>query len=140
MSDPKGVVTFTARGAERKLVINTNVQCAMEDAWNRGFAAIVLDAFPQLTPEDANDPEKVREAARKMEVRYVRSFLFHGLRPHDEAISINEVGFIMDEIGVERSMELIGDALAVAAPEVDTDEVAEGKDSPPPKSGRKPKS
>ena len=123
----KGEITFDALDKERTIALTTNVQCAMEDAFGKGFAAIMLDAFPALTPADANDPEKVLAAAREMKVGTIRAFLFHMLRGTEPNIDLNEVGEIMDELGQDKAMELIGQAMSAGTP----DRVAtEGKAKP----------
>ena len=142
MANPvKGEVSFDALGQTWTGVLSTNARCEIEEAFGRGFAGLVMDAFGEgasderLTPEQMADPEAVRAAAldraTRMNIRYVRGFLFHAIRQYHPAVSANEAGFIIDEIGMGRAFELVSAMINRTEPPAEAG--AEGKAPPAPK-------
>lgn len=140
----KGEVGFTALGQQWTGVLNTNARCEMEDAFGRGFASLVIDAFglgasdEQPSAEQASDPEALQrfalERAKRMNIRFLRGFLFHALRQRHPNVTSNDVGFIIDEIGNAEALSLVDRLLSNSEPEADAS--AEGKGSPAPKRKR----
>jgi hypothetical protein len=114
----KGEIEFEALGKAWRGALDTNARCSMEDEFEKGFPAIVMDTFGITNPEDANDPAKVMEAARRLEFRVVRSFLFHGLKERQPDLTVNMVGKIMDDLGERRAMEIVGQMASISTPEV----------------------
>lgn len=113
MANPiKGEIGFTALGQQWVAVFDTNAQCGLEDAFGKGLTAIILDHFEGLGGAvDKDDPEQVRAAARKVEVRVIRAILFHSLRGHHPQIDINLVGKIIDELEMSGAVKLLGDIM-----------------------------
>lgn len=129
MANPvKGEVAIEALGQKWTAVLNTNARCEMEAAFGCGFAALVLDAFGGAAADELVEASKsgnVEEAiravsinrARRMQVRYLRGFLFHALAQNHPSVTINDVGFMIDELGVPAAMEIVGDLLDVSSPQ-----------------------
>ena len=90
----RGEVVFTAGGKERTLRFGTNALCEIEEAAGAGINAVIERL-------QGGDPS----------IRTMRMLFAAGLGVPAEA-----AGAVMDEIGVAKAGELIGEALALAFP------------------------
>lgn len=141
MTNPiKGEVGFDWRGQSWKMVLNTNARCEMEAAFGRGIGGMALDAFGlkasnEAPTGDGEDALKAQMAAN-IQLRYVRGFMFHGLRQFHPDVTINDVGFMIDDLGAGEALNLVDAMFAVSEPEPAAGATsAEGKAKPV----RKPK-
>ena len=114
----KGEIEFEALGQSWRGALDTNARCSMEDEFDKGFPAIVMDTFGITDPSDANDPNKVMAAARRLEFRVVRAFLFHGLKERQPDLTVGTVGKIMDDLGEKRAMEIVGQMASISTTEI----------------------
>lgn len=91
----RGEVSFEAMGQTWRLRYGTNALCEIEAAFGEGINAT-------LAKLQSDDPS----------IRTMRTIMACGL-----GVSGDEAGDIMDEIGMERSGELIGQAMTLAFPQ-----------------------
>lgn len=90
----RGEVALEAMGETYKMRFGTNALCELEAAFGEGINAILA----KLQPDDPS-------------IRTMRTIMACGL-----GVSPDKAGEIMDEIGMERSGELIGQAITLAFP------------------------
>lgn len=101
----KGEVEFSAGGQVYKLRFSANAMCELEDASGRGVNAIGRELASWAPPTDGKGKPKpeteAEEAARVDRVRMtlVRQVFWACLREHHPAITLNEAGDLMAEVG-----------------------------------------
>lgn len=94
----RGEVTFTARKQGWILKLGTNAMCEIEDATGKSIIEI-----GQLL-------SKPETASTKL----LRVVLWGGLQDHHEGIDMKQVGALIDDIGMAKAGELIGEAFTAA--------------------------
>lgn len=116
----KGEVTFDWQGTSYTMVLNTNARIGMEGAYGRGFASIALDALgvsgAAELPADATELQQILAQAKTMEIGHLRQFMFHALRANHPDVDINQVGFMMDDLGLAEVTEMVRDMIALSEP------------------------
>ena len=133
-NDPEGLVTFEAGGKKYTAVFGFKAMKATEVHYDLPFFRAIQSAMPSVAPEDAGDKAKIAEAAADIRFSDVGSLFQFALLKHHPELTEAEVEDVIDEIGLEKASEVIGEALGAAL-------TREGDDgstaNPPPKSRRR---
>lgn len=96
----RGEVSFEADGNQWTMKIDTNAMCEIEDLTGKGIAEVgQLLANPKTAS-----------------IKLLRS-VFMGALSANHELSSKQVGELMDEIGVQRTGELVGKAFELAFPD-----------------------
>lgn len=112
-NDPEGLVTFTAGGTAYTAVFGFRAMKAVEAHYGLPFFKALQTAMPSLAPEDAGDPVKVAEAGASLRLTDVGALFQFALAKHHD-LSEAEAEDLIDEIGFERTAEVIGQAVTAA--------------------------
>lgn len=107
MGNPTGVKTFTAKGQTYEAVFTTNAVCRAEDRLNLGIGEIVM------------------QVATSSRFGFVRAVLWAALRERHPKITEDEVGGLIDAIGIKAAAEIANEAFKLAFPDAATDEAEE---------------
>lgn len=110
----RGEVIFEALGRRWTLFLGTAAQCGLEEEHDRGYLAVLLDAMPNIDPDDLEDRAKVVRAAMLIRKTVLRSIAYWGLSKHHPGVDIATVNDILDELGDAAFGEVIGKAIAAA--------------------------
>lgn len=120
---------FKALGQEWIARFDFNATCAIEEETGKGFYEFVGPLLIQLDREDAKNPAKVFEAMKGIRQSDIRLVLLHALSgAHD--VTAEEVGDIVQEIGMGEAMAIVGWCLVQAMPGRSGDGETEGNGSP----------
>ena len=113
-NDPEGLVTFEAGGAKYTAVFGFKAMKATEVHYDKPFFRAIQTAMPSVAPEDAGDKAKVAEAAADIRLSDVGTLFQFALLKHHPELTDADVEELIDDIGLEKASEIIGDALASA--------------------------
>lgn len=104
----RGEVAFGDTGLT--LRFTTNAQCEFEDAAGIGFIK-ALKSF------DGGEPPH----------RIMRAMVWAGLRESKPGLKIEDAGTLIDDVGLQQTMEFVGAAIKAAYPDADDNEAVEKK-------------
>ena len=111
----KGEKTFDALDARWTMFFGNAAQCAIEEAYDKGFFAVIQDVMPGADPAWLLNPEayaaELAEVARGIRMKDLRDLAWHGLRKHHPAITLDEVSDIADDLGQQAFGEVVGSAI-----------------------------
>lgn len=107
-----GEVSFDALGGRWTMFLGNAAQCALEEHFDKGFFAILADAMPNIRPDQLSDPVAMMAAARHVRVSSLRDIAWFALQKHHDAIGIEQVSDLIDDIGSEAFGDLLGKAIA----------------------------
>lgn len=110
----RGDVVFDALGGRWALFLGTAAQCGLEEEYDRGYLAVLLEAMPSLDPGDLEDKEKLARAAVTIRKGRLRSIVYWGLKKHHPSVTLDGVNDILDDLGDAKMGDVIGRALAAA--------------------------
>ncbi len=110
----RGDVVFDALGGRWTLFLGTAAQCGLEEEYDRGYLAVLLEAMPSLDPGDLEDKEKLARAAVTIRKGRLRSIVYWGLTKHHPTVTLDGVNDILDDLGDAKMGDVIGRALAAA--------------------------
>jgi hypothetical protein len=96
----KGEVGLKVGDKAYTMVFNVNALCLLEDAAGQGVMQIGATM---------SDPSKMR-------LGIVRQMLWAGLQTKHAGLTVEEVSAIMDAIGINRAIEVVSQAFALAFP------------------------
>ncbi|WP_413061932.1 hypothetical protein ACLN6N_06190 [Sphingomonas carotinifaciens] len=153
----RGSIHFEALGKSFTLFLGNAAQCAVEEQFDRGYFAVVADAIPNLSPEDAYAMSvamsngaippapvaaRAMEAMRGVRQSTLRALAYHGLLKHHPGTTLADVSDIIDDLGDDAFGDVMGRALRSAQGDPSKEE--DGEDAAPgklekPKPIRKPK-
>jgi hypothetical protein len=138
MLDPEGIVEFEAAGEKYRLFFGIRAEKATELHYDQPFFRAVQRIVPDLKPDEMGDKAKVAEASANIRFNDVAKMFEFALLKFQPEIDESAVEDIIDELGLARTSELLGQALSAAMGS--DDEGAEaGADANPPKASRKSK-
>lgn len=147
----RGEVKFEALGKSYIIYLGTAAQCAIEEEFDRGYFAVVAEAVPDLSPEDAYAmavamsngtipaapvAQRATQAMRNVRKKTLRSLAYHGLQKHHPTITIDEVNSIIDDLTDDPFGEIMGRALRGAQGEPSSEEAGEDATPGKPKPNR----
>lgn len=112
--DPEGIVTFEADGEKFSAVFGFKAMKAVETHYDLPFFRAIQSAMPQIKPEDAEDKAKIAEASADIRFSDVGSLFQFALLKHHPKLTESDVEDLIDEIGLAKASEVIGEALAAA--------------------------
>lgn len=137
-ADPEGIVTFEAAGKKFSAVFGFKAMKAVECHFGtedepKPFFQAIAGIMPQLAPEDMGDKAKIAAASANIRFSDIGTLLQFALLKHHPDLTEAEIEDIVDEIGLGKMSEIIGNALTAAL-------VKEGDGSKPnpPKSRKQP--
>lgn len=107
----RGEVEFQALGKSWTMKLGVNAMCEIEDATGKTISEVAVLL---------KDPKTAT-------VKLMRAVMWGGMREHNDDIPVNEVGSIIDAIGMAEAGRLIGEAFTAASPD------AKGGASRPPR-------
>jgi hypothetical protein len=116
---------FEALGQAWRFKFGFGAICSLEQMFDLPFAQVIERVLPNLSAADVDDPEKVAAAVSGIRMTDLRSVLIAGL-----GVDVTEetAADIMDELGFERVMGILSDAIAT-----DVQGAKGGRGGPPPK-------
>lgn len=132
--DPEGLVTFEAGGKKFTAVFGFRAMKATEVHYDLPFFRAIQSAMPQVSPEHAGDKAKIAEAAADIRLGDVGRLFQFALLKHHPDMTETEVEDLIDEIGLEKASEVIGEALSASLAGEDDDS---SPANPPTRSRRK---
>lgn len=94
----RGEISFSALGQDWKIKLGTNAMCEIEDKTGKSIIEIGQLLGDQKTAT----------------LKLLRVVLWGGLQQYHEGIDLIKVGLIIDDIGMAKAGELIGEAFAAA--------------------------
>lgn len=112
--DPEGAVTFEAAGEKYTAVFGFKAMKAVEAHYEQPFMRAIQSAMPNVRPEDAGDKAKIAEASADIRLTDVGKLFQFALLKHHPDLTESEVDDLIDEIGLERTGEIIGASLSAA--------------------------
>jgi hypothetical protein len=118
-ADPEGVVTFEAAGKKFSAVFGFKAMKAVEihfgdDNEPKPFFQAIAGIMPQLSPEDMNDKAKVAAASANIRFSDIGTLLQFALLKNHPEMTEADVEDLVDEIGIGKMSQVIGDALTAA--------------------------
>ncbi|MES2902827.1 MAG: hypothetical protein V4696_01455 [Pseudomonadota bacterium] len=124
MLDPEGIVSFMAGDEAYRLFFGMRAMKEIERHYDKAFMLAIQSVMPQLSAEDMADKAKLIEASSKVRLSDVAKLFEFGLAKHHPDLSEDDVDGLIDDIGVARASELLGDALAASLGAGEADEDA----------------
>lgn len=94
----RGEVSFSALGKDWKVKLGTNAMCEIEDETGKSIIEIGQLLGDQKTAT----------------LKLVRVVLWGGLQEYHEGTDLKQVGALIDEIGMAKAGQLIGNAFTAA--------------------------
>lgn len=124
---PDGLVMFEAAGEKFTAVLGFKAMKAIETHYGdengpKPFFIAIQAAMPDMRPEDAGDKNKIGAAAEKIRMTDIGALFGFTLLKYHPRLTEEDVENLIDEIGLEKASEIIGQALTSAL-------VKEGDDS-----------
>ena len=120
----KGEVAFAALGQQWTGALTINARCAVEEAHDRGFMAVALDALGEsgggAIPADGDAAALVAfsvDRAQRINLRFVRSLLFHALRERHGDVTVEQVGQMIDELGEAEALGVVSAMVNRSSPQ-----------------------
>jgi len=119
----KGEVSFEAGGASYVMRRSWNSICELEGLTGQGFYALSMELASWGPPLDANGkPKKETSAQVEARVRKIRGSTLRAvfcsmLRDRRPEFTLREAGDLMDELGTDRTLELVMQAFERGNPE-----------------------
>jgi hypothetical protein len=111
---PDGLVTFEAGAVKYTAVFGFKAMKAVEAHYDKPFFRAIQAAMPAITPEDAGDKAKIAEASANIKFSDIGALFGFALLRHHPQLNETEVEDLIDEIGLEKASEVIGQALTSA--------------------------
>jgi hypothetical protein len=116
-----------------------NATCAVEEETGESFYAVAAPFLAAIDKGDAEDPAKVLAALGARKNSRIRLLLFHALSDaHD--VTIEEVGDIIGEIGLQEAMSIVLWAIGKALGAPDEDQEGNAPKATPGAKKTRPKS
>ena len=117
--DPEGLVTFEAAGSKDSAVFGFKAMKAVEchfgeDGQPKPFFQAISGIMPQLVPEDMNDKAKIAAASANIRFSDIGTLLQFALLKHHPDLTEADVEDLVDDIGLGKMSQIIGDALSAA--------------------------
>lgn len=132
-TDPEGVVEFKIGTKKYRLFFGMRARKEVERHYDKPFFRAIQDAMPQLAPEDMDDKVKVAEASANIRLTDVAKLFEFAMLKHQPDTEEWDADDMIDQLGLVRVSELIGEALSASM-------IEEGKDTQnPPQPSRKRK-
>ncbi|MFZ3483911.1 hypothetical protein [Sphingomonas sp. 3-13AW] len=111
----KGEKTFDACGERWTMFFGNAAQCSIEEAYDKGFFAVIQDVMPGADPAWLLNPEayasELAAVAREIRMKDLRDLAWHGLRKHHPGLSLDDVSDIADDLGQQAFGEVVGTAI-----------------------------
>ena len=111
----KGEKTFDACGVRWTMFFGNAAQCAIEEAYDKGFFAVIQDVMPAAEPAWLLNPAahaaELAAAARDIHMTDLRDLAWHGLRKHHPNVTLEQVSDIADDLGQRKFGEVVGTAI-----------------------------
>lgn len=137
--DPEGLVSFEAAGEKYTAVFGFRAMKAAEAHYGLPFFQAIQKVMPQVSPEDAGDRAKIAAAAAGVNFTDIGTLFGFALLKHHPALTDADIEDLIDEIGLSRTSEIIGKALASALSDDGGEGDAGSPANPPRPAGRKGK-
>lgn len=119
---PDGLVAFEAAGEKYTAVFGFKAMKAVEAHYDKPFFRAIQSAMPNLSAEDAGDKAKIAEASADIRFSDIGALFGFALLRHHPSLTETDIEDLIDAIGLEKTSEIIGEALTSAL-------VKEGDDS-----------
>lgn len=129
--DPEGLVRFEAAGKKFTAVFGIRAMKATEAHYDLPFFRAIASAVPRIAPGEANR-KKIAEAVLDMRFTDLCKLFEFGLLRFHRELTEDQIDDIVDEIGVEKVSEIVGQGIAAAMGK----EGDESSDGNPPKRRR----
>lgn len=129
---PDGLVTFEAAGEKFTAVFGFKAMKAVETHYDKPFFHAIQSAMPQIAPEDLGNKAKIAEASANIRFSDIGALFGFALLKHHSKLTETEIEDLIDEIGLEKTSEVIGNALSAAL----VKEGDAGSSASPPKARR----
>lgn len=102
-----------------------NAMCALEEETRKGIYEFLAPMVIQLNEKDAADPSAVLKAVSALKMSDLRLVIYHALSGHHD-VSPEDVGDIIEDIGMAKAMQIVGWAFQRAMPTKSNNEAEEG--------------
>lgn len=109
-----GMIAFDAAGKRYSAVFGFKAMKTVEAHYDLPFFRALQDAMPQLSPEDAGDPAKVAAAGASIRMAAVSKLFEAALMKHHPELTEDAIDDLIDEIGIARAGEILGQAVSAA--------------------------
>ena len=129
---PDGLVTFEAAGEKFTAVFGFKAMKAVEAHYDKPFFHAIQQAMPQISPEDLGDKAKIAEASANIRLTEIGALFGFALLKHHGNLTESDIEDLIDEIGLEETSMIIGNALSAAL----VKEGDDGSTESPPKARR----
>jgi hypothetical protein len=133
--DPEGVVQFKSEGTTYRLFFGMRARKNIETHYDLPFFRALQKAMPALTSEDIGDPAKALEAGLDLSQTDVAKLFEFALQKFHPDLGEDGTDDLIDHLGLERTTELLGDALAASM--VSEEDAGAAKKNPPVASRKK---
>lgn len=135
MLDPEGTETFESQGKKFTAVFGFRAMKQVEKHFDLPFLQAIMRVMPAVTLDTLEDQDKLRAAASSVRFTDLGVLFGAALVKHHPGLTEDEIDELIDDIGLERVSEIIGNTVASS--------VTQGGDdsSPtnPPKPQKRPK-
>lgn len=111
---PDGLVTFEAAGEKFTAVFGFKAMKAVEAHYDKPFFHAIQAAMPQIAPEDMGNKAKIAEASANIRFSDIGALFGFALLKNHPGLTETDVEDLIDEIGLEKTSEVIGNALSAA--------------------------
>lgn len=130
--DPEGVAVFEAESGRYRLYFGMRAYKETERHYDLPFMRAIERVMPKLAPEDMADPVKIAEASADVRLSDLAKLFEFALLKHHPELDEDAVEALIDEIGLSKASELIGEAVSAAL--IDDKDGGDGQpDANPPK-------
>jgi hypothetical protein len=111
---PDGLVSFEAAGVKYTAVFGFKAMKAVEAHYDKPFFRAIQSAMPSISPEDAGNKAKIAEASADIKFSDIGFLFGFALLRHHPQLTEQDIEDLIDEIGLEKASEVIGNALTSA--------------------------
>lgn len=105
--------TFTALGKDWTARFDFNAVCALEDRYDRPFLELVS---PFMASVEVGDDASAIAAASRIKFSDLRAILHQSLLRHHPGVTLDDVGEIVSDIGLDNAMPIVAWAIMSAMP------------------------
>ena len=102
---------FSALDEEWTARFDFNAVCEIEERKGCGFVEVVGPFLQQLDESERGDPVKVLAAMKALRLSDVRLILFVALRSAHPEVTLEDVGQMISDMGLQAAMSIVGWAI-----------------------------
>lgn len=109
-----GNIRFEADGATFTAFFGFAAMEAMETHFNAPFNHALRRVFPQATPEVLTDAKALAELGAGIRIKDLGAVFGFALLKHHPGLTSDAIAEIIDDIGIARATEIVGESLRAA--------------------------